>query len=114
MPSWTTVARSVPPVSKKRPTAEPRPSSTDIASGWGTHRPGLGVSPGEFTGASLDHAMWFHRPVPPDGWLLLTMEALSNHAARGLGLGRVFAPDGTHVATWMQEALIRLLPFPTR
>ena len=87
---------------------------TDIASGWGTHRPGLRVKPGEFTGASLDHAVWFHRRVPPDGWLLLTMESLSNHAARGLGLGRVFAPDGTHVATWMQESLIRLLPFPSR
>jgi acyl-CoA thioesterase-2 len=60
--------------------------------------------------ASLDHAMWFHRPAPIDGWLLYAQEAVSASAGRGVGLGRFFAPDGTHVATVVQEGLIRALP----
>ena len=45
--------------------------------------------------ASLDHAMWFHRPGPPgwmDGWLLYTQEAVAAEAGRGLGTGRFYTP----------------------
>lgn len=57
--------------------------------------------------ASLDHAMWFHRPSNLDGWLLYAQEAVSAQTGRGLGLGRFFTPDGTHLATVAQEGLIR-------
>jgi acyl-CoA thioesterase-2 len=59
--------------------------------------------------ASLDHAMWFHRPPAGaiDGWLLYTQEAESAAAGRGLGRGRFFTPDGRHLATVLQEGMIR-------
>ncbi|PYC83171.1 acyl-CoA thioesterase II [Streptomyces tateyamensis] len=60
--------------------------------------------------ASLDHAMWFHRPPRPgvaDGWLLYAQQAGAAEAGRGLGSGRFFAPDGTHLATVVQEGMIR-------
>ena len=59
--------------------------------------------------ASLDHAMWFHRPPADalDGWLLYTQEAESASAGRGLGRGRLFTPDGRHLATVLQEGMIR-------
>lgn len=59
--------------------------------------------------ASLDHSMWFHRPVRVDEWLLYDQVSPSAHGARGLALGRVFAQDGTLVATIAQEGLIRLI-----
>jgi acyl-CoA thioesterase-2 len=70
-------------------------------------RPGFDVPYGQFTGASLDHGVWFHRAARVDDWMLVAMEPLSNHAGRGLGLGRAWNRDGTHVATWVQEALLR-------
>jgi acyl-CoA thioesterase-2 len=79
---------------------------TDLASVRGTMRPGFQRGEG-FTGASLDHAVWFHRPTRPEGWLLLHMEPLSNHAGRGFGIGRAWTQDGSHVATWVQESLLR-------
>ena len=57
--------------------------------------------------ASLDHAMWFHRPFRMDDWLLYAQEAVSAHGGRGLGLGRFFTRDGQHVATVAQEGMIR-------
>ncbi|WP_028637272.1 acyl-CoA thioesterase [Nocardioides sp. URHA0032] len=59
--------------------------------------------------ASLDHAMWFHRAPGRalDGWLLYTQEAESAGSGRGLGRGRFFTPDGRHVATVLQEGMIR-------
>jgi acyl-CoA thioesterase II len=57
--------------------------------------------------ASLDHAMWFHRPFRMDDWLLYAQEAVSAHGGRGLGLGRFFTRDGHHVATVAQEGMIR-------
>ena len=57
--------------------------------------------------ASLDHASWFHRPLPTTGWLLYDLRASGWHGGRGLGFGSVFAPDGTHVASVAQEALVR-------
>ncbi|MET8522742.1 acyl-CoA thioesterase domain-containing protein [Nocardioides sp. NPDC004968] len=57
--------------------------------------------------ASLDHAMWFHRPVAMDDWLLYAQEAVSVDDGRGTGLGRFFTTDGVLVATVVQEGMIR-------
>ncbi len=57
--------------------------------------------------ASLDHAMWFHRPFRFDDWLLYDLEAPSAQGARGLSQGRWFTRDGVLVASTMQEGLIR-------
>ena len=57
--------------------------------------------------ASLDHAVWIHRPVRMNGWLLYTGESPVAHAARGLNFGAVYEPDGTRVASVAQEGLIR-------
>ncbi len=58
--------------------------------------------------ASLDHAMWFHRPVKADEWLLYTQNSPSASGARGLGVGRIFSRDGVLVATVAQEGMIRV------
>ncbi len=63
-------------------------------------RPGLAT-------ASLDHAMWFHRQAPLDGWLLYLQEAVAADSGRGLGAGRLFTQDGRHLATVLQEGVIR-------
>lgn len=57
--------------------------------------------------ASIDHVMWFHRPVRIDEWLLYVMDSPSAHGARGLARGLIFAADGTLVASAAQEGLIR-------
>jgi len=58
--------------------------------------------------ASLDHAMWFHRPVRADGWLLYSHHSPSASSARGLVQGSMFDTDGRLVATVAQEGMIRL------
>jgi len=60
-----------------------------------------------FMGASLDHAVWFHRPVRTDRWLLIDVRSESLTGVRGLTIGRVFDDEGRHVATVAQEALLR-------
>jgi len=57
--------------------------------------------------ASLDHAMWFHRPLRVDEWLLYDVESPSASGARGLVRGRVFDQRGRLVATVVQEGLVR-------
>lgn len=57
--------------------------------------------------ASLDHVIWFHRPIRADQWLLYDQTSPSASGARGLSTARVFAEDGTLVATVAQEGLIR-------
>ena len=57
--------------------------------------------------ASLDHVLWFHRPVRADEWLLYNLEAVSLSGARGLARGLVHGRDGRLVLTVGQEALIR-------
>ncbi|MCC5858901.1 MAG: acyl-CoA thioesterase II [Ectothiorhodospiraceae bacterium] len=57
--------------------------------------------------ASLDHAMWFHRPVRMDDWLLYTMESPSASNARGFNLGHIYSRDGVLLASVTQEGLIR-------
>lgn len=58
--------------------------------------------------ASLDHAMWFHRPVHADQWMLYDQDSPSASGGRGLSLGKVFAADGTLVATVAQEGMVRV------
>jgi acyl-CoA thioesterase II len=60
--------------------------------------------------ASIDHAMWFHRSVRVDDWLLYAMDSPSASGARGFTRGSVFARDGRLVASVSQEGLIRVLP----
>jgi acyl-CoA thioesterase-2 len=58
--------------------------------------------------ASLDHAMWFHRPFRADEWLLYDQYAISTASARGLAGGAIFASDGRLVVTVVQEGLARV------
>jgi acyl-CoA thioesterase-2 len=58
--------------------------------------------------ASLDHAMWFHRPARADEWLLFDQVSPSASGGRGLALGRLFTQDGRLAVTVVQEGLIRL------
>lgn len=60
--------------------------------------------------ASLDHAIWFHRPPKVDAWMLYDQVSSSASGGRGLVTGRLFALDGTLVASVAQEGLIRPLP----
>jgi acyl-CoA thioesterase-2 len=59
--------------------------------------------------ASIDHAMWFHRPLRVDDWLLYALDSPSASGARGFGRGSVFSRDGRLVASTAQEGLIRLI-----
>ena len=57
--------------------------------------------------ASLDHTIWFHRPVQADQWHLHDFTCHSYVGGRGLSIGHVFGADGMHVATVAQEVLMR-------
>jgi len=58
-------------------------------------------------GASLDHALWLHRPFRADDWLLYAQDSPNLSGARGLCRGLIFARDGTLVASVAQEGLLR-------
>jgi acyl-CoA thioesterase II len=58
--------------------------------------------------ASLDHAMWFHRPARADEWILYAEHSPSAQGGRGLGIGRMFTQDGSLVATVAQEGMLRV------
>jgi acyl-CoA thioesterase-2 len=58
--------------------------------------------------ASLDHAMWWHRPARADEWVLFVQSSPSASGARGLSLGRIYTRDGALVATVAQEGMVRL------
>jgi acyl-CoA thioesterase-2 len=64
---------------------------------------------GTTVGASLDHAVWFHRPVRADEWFLYETDSPAAASGRALCFGQIWAADGTHVATAVQEGLIRSL-----
>jgi acyl-CoA thioesterase II len=68
---------------------------------------GLSWADGHTVGASLDHAMWFHRPFRADRWLLYAQESPVAYGARGLARGEVFTQDGELVVSVVQEGLIR-------
>lgn len=58
--------------------------------------------------ASLDHAIWFHRPVRADEWHLFHFTCQGLMGSRGVGIGQVYDADGVHVATVAQEVLLRV------
>ncbi|MBK7807511.1 MAG: acyl-CoA thioesterase II [Saprospiraceae bacterium] len=59
--------------------------------------------------ASLDHAMWFHRPVRTDDWLLYVVESSNANNSRAFCTGKIYTKDGILVASTAQEGLIRKL-----
>lgn len=69
-----------------------------------------GLAPGvdKVQMASLDHAMWFHRPLRADDWILYDTASPSASGARGLASGYFFDADGRMLATVVQEGLVRL------
>jgi len=71
------------------------------AHGVSWSHPGLKV-------ASLDHAMWWHRPARTDEWLLYSQTSPSARAGRGLSSGRIFTRDGALVASVSQEIMVRV------
>ncbi|MCC7096050.1 MAG: acyl-CoA thioesterase II [Thermomonas sp.] len=60
--------------------------------------------------ASLDHALWFHRPFRADDWLLYAIDSPSAQESRGLARGQIFDRSGRLIASSAQEGLIRVLP----
>ena len=60
--------------------------------------------------ASLDHALWFHRPFRADDWLLYSIDSPSASGSRGLARGQIFDRQGRLVASSAQEGLIRVVP----
>jgi acyl-CoA thioesterase-2 len=62
----------------------------------------------EFMGASLDHALWLHRPFRADDWLLYAQESPSMIGSRGFARGLIFRRDGALVASVAQEGLVRI------
>ena len=123
--------RPVDPPDPLRP--EPRPAQADMwlrasgplpddpavhqavlayASDWGLLGTALlphgrGVFDGTIQAASLDHALWFHRPFRADEWLLYAVESPAAAGARGFTRGAVYDADGTLVASAVQEGLVR-------
>jgi len=70
-----------------------------VGGGWG----------GGTVGSSLDHAVWFHRPVRADDWFLYETDSPAAASGRALCFGQIWAGDGSHVATVAQEGLLRSL-----
>jgi acyl-CoA thioesterase II len=68
----------------------------------------FGLLDGSTEMASLDHAMWFHRPLRADEWLLYSQESPSMSGSRGFTMGHFYRRDGTLVASVVQEGLFRL------
>ena len=58
--------------------------------------------------ASLDHALWIHRPFRADDWLLYSQDSPTASGARGFNRGAIYSRDGVHVASVAQEGLIRV------
>jgi acyl-CoA thioesterase-2 len=69
---------------------------------------GLAWGDNRTMGASLDHAMWFHKPFRVDQWLLYAQDSPVAAGARGLARGEVFTQDGDLVVSVMQEGLVRV------
>jgi acyl-CoA thioesterase-2 len=70
---------------------------------------GLPFGRGRVIMASLDHALWFHRKVEIDKWLLYAMDSPNASAARGFARGQIFSQGGHLVASTAQEGLVRVV-----
>ena len=68
---------------------------------------GTGIEREHWKGVSLDHTIWFHRPMRSDVWHLHDFTCHHFTASRGLAVGHVFTQEGEHVATVAQEVLLR-------
>ncbi len=68
---------------------------------------GVAWADDRFMVASLDHAMWFHRPFRADEWLLYDLHSPNAYGSRGFTLGRIFTRDGQLAVSVAQEGLIR-------
>jgi acyl-CoA thioesterase-2 len=69
---------------------------------------GLAWGATDMTGASLDHAMWFHRPLRVEDWVLYAQESPWSGGARGLARGQMFTPTGELAVSVVQEVMIRV------
>jgi acyl-CoA thioesterase-2 len=67
-----------------------------------------GWAVGDVVGASLDHAMWFHRPFRADEWLLYDQQSPSASGGRGLGTARIYTQGGLLAVSVIQEGLVRV------
>ncbi|MFF2938987.1 acyl-CoA thioesterase [Streptomyces niveus] len=67
-----------------------------------------GWASGDIVGASLDHAMWFHRPFRADEWLLYDQTSPSASGGRGLGQARIYTRDGDLAISVIQEGVMRV------
>jgi acyl-CoA thioesterase-2 len=74
---------------------------------------GYSIARGQFQTASLDHAVWLHRPFRADDWLLYAQESPTAQGARGLTRGALYTRDGVLAATTIQEGLVRRRPTRT-
>ena len=70
---------------------------------------GLSWARGELQGASLDHALWFHRPARADDWLLYATDSPWSGGGRGFNQGRIFDRTGRLIASVAQEGVIRMV-----
>ena len=68
------------------------------------------IAQGKLVIASIDHVMWFHRPVRMDEWLLYAADSPSASGARGFTRGSLYTRAGALVASTAQEGLVRVLP----
>ncbi|MFL6549459.1 MAG: acyl-CoA thioesterase [Povalibacter sp.] len=67
----------------------------------------LNTAPLRLQMASIDHAMWFHRPARVDDWLLYVLDSPTSSGSRGFARGSIFSRDGRLVASTAQEGLVR-------
>jgi acyl-CoA thioesterase II len=82
---------------------------SDMGAVMGARAPIEGQPLDRLMGASLDHALWFHRPMRADEWFLYDLRALSNFGSRGLAFGTMHTADGVLGVSMAQEALLRVL-----
>jgi acyl-CoA thioesterase II len=82
---------------------------SDMGAVFGALAPMTMASRNQLMAASLDHAMWFHRPMRADEWILYDLQAVSNAGARGLARGTMHTAAGVLGASVAQEALLRVI-----
>ncbi|HEX4818776.1 MAG TPA: acyl-CoA thioesterase domain-containing protein [Acidimicrobiales bacterium] len=85
------------------------PTDAVVALQYPDRKPGEWDGEHPFWTASLDHAVWFHRPVRADEWQLQDFTCHGLISSRGLSVGHVFDTNGVHLATISQEVLLREL-----